>query len=103
MLAVRALYLDTRQGDDVLEESLLEFRRNLVELVEVYQQKLTHGLQRLSLLADIQLVGISPLQVWRKKRLDEGRLVPALFRDEQRGYLVAVTVVDARLPLMNHS
>ena len=50
MTAIRRLYLDTRQLDDVLQESLLHLRRNLVELIQVDNQRLAHRLKHLPFL-----------------------------------------------------
>ena len=103
VLAVGTLHLHRRQGDHVLEESLLQRRRDLVELVEADEQELTHRLQRLFLLTDVELVGVAPLQLRRQQRLDEGGLVPALGRDEQGRHLVAVTLERGGLPLVYHA
>ena len=63
MLAVGSLHLHRCQLDDVLQESLLHLGRNLVELVEVDEQKLAHGLQDGLLLGEHEVVVVAPLQL----------------------------------------
>ena len=102
MLAIGTLHLDTCQLDEVLQESALHGGTYLVELVEVDEQELTHGLQHRLLLVEDQVVVISPLQLVGNERLAEGGLVVSLFRDEQRSDGIAVTIV-APQPLRHHS
>ena len=82
MFAVGTFHLHARQLDDVLQESLLHLGTDLVELVEVDEQELAHGLQHGLLLRQHQVVVVSPLQLFWYQRLAESGLVVSLTRDE---------------------
>ena len=73
MTSIRWPYLDTRQLDDVFQESLLHLRRNLVELIQVDDQRLAHEQHKSILLSthDVELALQLSDRLWL---MEENRL-----------------------------
>ena len=103
MTAVGTLDLHRGQLDDVLQETLLRGGGNLVEFIEVDDEKLRHRLQHLPFLREDEVVVVAPLQLPRQETAAERALVVALFRDEQGNCAVAVLVDAVGAPLFHHA
>ena len=103
MTAIGTLDLHRRERDDVLQESLLDARRDLIKLIEIDEQHLRHLLQHLFLVVHLKIAYIAEAQFWRQQLFAEGGLVPALRRDEQRHCLIAVFGKVRYLPLAHHA
>lgn len=83
MTAVGTLDLHRGQLDDVLQEALLHRGGDLVEFIEVDDEKLRHRLQHLPFLREDEVVVVAPLQLPREETAAERALVVALLRDEE--------------------
>ena len=98
----RALHLHRRQLHHILQKSLLQLRRDLVELVQIDEQQFRHRPQHLLLLCQLQTVAISPFQFRRQQPAAERALVETLVGDEQRHVAVAIQLPRLARPLRHH-
>ena len=103
MTTIRRLDFHRGQLQQILQKTLLYLRRNLIEFIQINEQKLYHALQHLALLRKKHVVGETPRQFVRYQTATEGALVVALLGNEQRHRAVAVLAAIGTSPLIYHA